>query len=60
LHAALLALDAGSDVVTTAHLEEAVRSEYRKAGAAYPLAREGFGDGSEAMSAFLAALSTRP
>jgi SpoVK/Ycf46/Vps4 family AAA+-type ATPase len=60
LHAALLALDGGSDVVTTAHFEEAVRSEYRKAGGAYPLAREGFGDGSEGMSAFLAALGTRP
>jgi len=60
LHASLLALDGGSDAVTTAHFEEAVRSEYRKAGGAYPLAREGFGDGSEGMSAFMAALGTRP
>jgi SpoVK/Ycf46/Vps4 family AAA+-type ATPase len=59
LHAALLALDGGGGPVTTAHFEEAVRSEYRKAGGAYPLAREGFGDGSEGMSAFMAALGAR-
>jgi hypothetical protein len=60
LHAALLALDTDADAVTTAHLEEAVRSEYRKAGAAYPLAREGFGDGSDGVAAFVSGLGTRP
>ena len=59
LHASLLALNEGDGPVTTAHLEEAIRSEYRKAGAAYPLAREGFGDGSEGVSAFIAAFGTR-
>jgi hypothetical protein len=59
LHCALLALEGGGGPVTTAHFEEAVRSEYRKAGAAYPLAREGFGDGSEGMAAFVAALGAR-
>jgi hypothetical protein len=59
LHAALLALDDGGGPVTAAHLEEAVRSEYRKAGAAYPLARDGFGDGSEGVSAFIAAFGAR-
>jgi SpoVK/Ycf46/Vps4 family AAA+-type ATPase len=60
LHAALLALEDGHDIpVTSGHLEEAVRSEYRKAGAAYPLAREGFGDGSDGMSAFMSSLGSR-
>jgi hypothetical protein len=59
LHASLLALNEGAGQVTTAHLEEAIRSEYRKAGAAYPLAREGFGDGSEGVSAFIAAFGAR-
>jgi hypothetical protein len=60
LHAALLALEDGPSVVVgTAHLEEAIRSEYRKAGAAYPLARDGFADGSEGMSSFIAALGSR-
>jgi hypothetical protein len=59
LHATLLALEEGSGPVTTAYLEEAIRSEYRKAGAAYPLAREGFGDGSEGVGAFIAALGSR-
>jgi hypothetical protein len=59
LHAALLALEHGDGAVETPHLEEAIRSEYRKAGAAYPLAREGFSDGSEGMSAFIAALGSR-
>lgn len=59
LHATLLALDDGTATVTTAHLEEGVRSEYRKAGAAYPLAREGFGDGSGGVAAFVAALRER-
>ncbi len=59
LHAALLALEEGGGSVGTRHLEEAIRSEYRKAGAAYPLAREGFADGSEGMSAFIASLGTK-
>ena len=60
LHASLLALDDKGVPVTTAHLEEAIRSEYRKAGAAYPLAREGFGNGSESVGAFIAAFGSRP
>ncbi len=36
LHAILLAVDEGGQV-TARHLEEAIRSEYRKAGAHYPL-----------------------
>ena len=59
LHATLLALENGGGPVDTSHLEEAVRSEYRKAGAAYPLAREGFGDGSGGVAAFVAALRER-
>ncbi len=38
LHATLLALDDGDQPVSAFHLEAAVASEYRKAGAAYPLA----------------------
>jgi len=60
LHASLLALDDHGVPVTTEHLEEAIRSEYRKAGAAYPLAREGFGNGSEGVGAFIAAFGSRP
>jgi SpoVK/Ycf46/Vps4 family AAA+-type ATPase len=60
LHAALLALQDDGRPVGTRHLEEAVRSEYRKAGAAYPLARDGFADGSEGMSAFIASLGAGP
>jgi hypothetical protein len=56
LHASLLALEDGRGPVTTPHLEEAIRSEYRKAGAAYPLARDGFADSSEGLSAFISAL----
>jgi ATPase family associated with various cellular activities (AAA) len=59
LNAALFALEDGGGAVTTAHLEEGVRSEYRKAGAAYPLAHEGFGDGSGGVAAFVAALRER-
>lgn len=39
LQAALTALDDGSERVERKHLEEAVRNEYRKAGAVYPLAQ---------------------
>ena len=59
LHASLLALNEGGGRVTTTHLEDAIRSEYRKAGAAYPLARDGFGDGSEGVSAFIAGFGAR-
>jgi hypothetical protein len=59
LHAVLLALEDGGGPVATPQLEEAIRSEYRKAGAAYPLARDGFGDGSEGMSAFIASMGLR-
>ncbi len=59
LHASLLALEDGGCAVGTAHVEEGVRSEYRKAGAAYPLAREGFADGSGGVAAFVAALRER-
>ncbi len=59
LHATLRALEDGGGPLTTAHLEEAVRSEYRKAGAAYPLAHEGFGDGGSGVAAFVAALRER-
>jgi len=37
LHASLLALDEGAGVVAAHHLEAAIGSEYRKAGAAHPL-----------------------
>lgn len=36
-HATLLALDAGGVPVDREHLEEAIKSEYRKAGATWPL-----------------------
>lgn len=38
LHASLLAVGENGGPVTGRHLEQAIRSEYRKAGAAYPLA----------------------
>ncbi len=41
LHATLLALDDGSGVVQNRHLEQAVQSEYRKAGATFPLQQNG-------------------
>lgn len=41
LHATLLALEDGSDVVSRWHLEEAILSEYRKAGALFPLNESG-------------------
>jgi SpoVK/Ycf46/Vps4 family AAA+-type ATPase len=37
LHATLLAVDDGSRVVTHCHVEQAIQSEYRKAGALCPL-----------------------
>jgi hypothetical protein len=41
LHATLQALDDGSGIVTRWHLEEVIQSEYRKAGAIYPLGENG-------------------
>ena len=56
LHAALLALDEGAPV-DGRHVEQAVRSEYRKAGAACPLIDRPRGDRRGGMEAFLDALS---
>jgi len=56
LHAALLALDEGAPV-DSRHVEQAVRSEYRKAGAACPLADRPRLDRRGGMEAFLDALS---
>ena len=57
LHASLLALDDGSGVVTRWHLEEAIQSEYRKAGAISPLNENGLAEnGDGGMEAFLDAL----
>ncbi|HLA64231.1 MAG TPA: ATP-binding protein [Rhodothermales bacterium] len=56
--ATLLALDDGSPAVTSAHLEAALRGEYRKAGATYP--RDGAaptGARARATHAFLDALT---
>ena len=58
LHAVLHAVDNGDDVVSGWHLEQAIRSEYRKAGALSPLDKHGRlleDDGS--MDAFINALS---
>jgi hypothetical protein len=44
--ATLLALDSPQGVVTRAHLEQAVHSEYRKAGATSPLAQRSNGTGN--------------
>jgi SpoVK/Ycf46/Vps4 family AAA+-type ATPase len=58
LHATLLALDHGGGVVTHWHLEEAIRSEYRKAGALYPLNGNGrVKEEHGSMEAFLDVLS---
>ena len=57
LHASLLALDDGGSVVTHWHLEEAIQSEYRKAGAICPLNESGLtGQPDGGMEAFLDAL----
>jgi ATPase family protein associated with various cellular activities (AAA) len=55
LHATLLALEEGGGPVAAAHLEDAVRSEYRKTGAAYPLS-EGRRPVHGGVEAFIAAL----
>jgi hypothetical protein len=57
LHATLLALDEGSGVVTRWHLEEAIQSEYRKAGALCPLNDNGrAAEAHGGLEAFLDAL----
>jgi len=58
LHASLLALDEGAGAVAARHLEAAIGSEYRKAGAAYSLgapARRGGRHGG--LEGFLGALA---
>jgi ATPase family protein associated with various cellular activities (AAA) len=53
LHATLLAVDDGDGIVRAPHLEAAVRSEYRKAGATYPLDGAGATARRQGMAAFL-------
>jgi hypothetical protein len=58
LHATLLALDDGNEIVTRRHLEAAVYSEYRKAGAICPLKGNGrAGNQDASREAFFEALS---
>ncbi|MDA8018116.1 MAG: ATP-binding protein [Thermoanaerobaculia bacterium] len=56
LHAALLALDDGSDTVSVRHLDAALRSEYRKAGGTFPLDALPTGSRDGGFEAFAAAL----
>jgi hypothetical protein len=55
LHATLLALEDGGGPVAGHHLEEAIRNEYRKAGATYPLS-EGRWPVHGGVETFIAAL----
>jgi hypothetical protein len=55
--ATLLALDDGSPAVTVAHLDAALRSEYRKAGATFPRGAPAAGGRSRATHAFLDTLA---
>ena len=58
LHATLLALDEGGGPVRRWHVEAALESEYRKAGALCPLTEDGWGRSVPAdMDAFLGALA---
>ena len=60
LHATLLALDDGGKTIQPWHLDEAIQSEYRKAGAICPLTLNGNGRvhrQQPGMQAFLDALS---
>jgi hypothetical protein len=58
LHATLLAVDKGRGLVTRDHFDEAIRNEYRKAGALCPLTGNGRGSISHGgMAAFWSALS---
>jgi SpoVK/Ycf46/Vps4 family AAA+-type ATPase len=53
LHATLLAVDEGGGVVRELHLEAAIRGEYRKAGATYPLDDSGVAARPHGIAAFL-------
>ncbi len=58
LHATLLALDEGGGPVQRRHVEQAIQSEYRKAGATSPLNGNGRGSNHHAsVAAFFDALS---
>lgn len=58
IHAALLALEDGPGVIATSHVKEAIRSEYRKAGAAIPVEESKYRDGQESrLGGFLSAIS---
>jgi hypothetical protein len=58
VQAALLAMEDAQGAITAAHLRDAIRAEYRKAGAAVPLEESRFGDGQEnRLDGFLAAIS---
>lgn len=58
VHAALLAIDDGQPGIATSHVKEAIRSEYRKAGAAIPVEENRYGDGQASrLGGFLAAIS---
>jgi hypothetical protein len=59
LHATLLAVDDGSRVVRRYHLEQAIQSEYRKAGALCPLNGNGrVREASGSMEAFFSTLAS--
>jgi len=53
LHATLLAVDEGEGVVREAHLEAAIRAEYRKVGATCPLDGSGFAARPSGLGAFM-------
>jgi hypothetical protein len=58
VHAALLALEDGPGAIATSHVKEAIRGEYRKAGAAIPVEECGCRDGVERpLDGFLSAIS---
>jgi len=58
IHAALLALEDGPGAIAAHHLKEAIRGEYRKAGAAIPVVENGHSDGLERpLDGFLSAIS---
>jgi hypothetical protein len=57
LHASLLALDEGAAAVAPHHLEAAISSEYRKSGAAYPLAERSIQPRHGGVEGFMSALA---
>ena len=58
VQAALLAMDEDRGAIAACHVKEAIRSEYRKAGAAIPIEENSYGDGQESrLGGFLAAIS---